>query len=306
MVNGKPSSVQIWFSATRPRTLPAAVAPVLVATALAWRDGSLLVWPAAACLGFALLIQIATNFSNDYFDFKKGADTEERIGPKRAVASGWVSPATMRRAMLATFALAFVVGLSLLPRGGLPLLGVGVASILCGIAYTGGPFPLAYKGLGDVFVFIFFGLVAVNATYFVQAQTLTADSVFVGAAIGVLAVNILLVNNYRDADTDARAGKRTLVVRLGKRFARAQFLAQHLVALGIFVWACAADFQRWQAAVYWTAFALLVFFALGQVRSLRTKTSPAEQIVLLGGTGKYLVVYALVFSAALVFGGGRI
>jgi 1,4-dihydroxy-2-naphthoate octaprenyltransferase len=179
--------------------------------------------PAAAglCLGFALLVQIGTNFANDYYDFVHGADTP-RVGPRRAVASGLVAPRSMRSAMAAVFAAAFAVGLGLIHWGGPWMLAVGAASILSGIAYTGGPWPLGYHGLGDLFVFVFFGFVAVTVTYFVQAGRISAAAVMAGAAIGLLSANISsLVNNYRDAETDAAAEKRTLVVRFGRGFARA-------------------------------------------------------------------------------------
>ncbi len=166
---------QIWLAAARPRTLPAAVAPVLVGSALAWRDGVFDARAAGLCLVFGLLVQIGTNFANDYFDFVKGADTAARVGPRRAVAAGLIAPATMRAAMWAVFAAAFASGLGLIVWGGPWLVVIGVASIVCGIAYTGGPWPLGYHGLGDVFVFVFFGLVAVGATYFVQAGRVTIE-----------------------------------------------------------------------------------------------------------------------------------
>lgn len=290
MSTGRPGAVAIWVAAARPRTLSAAVAPVLVATALAVHDGVLVVPAAAACLAFALLIQIGTNFANDYFDFVKGADTAERVGPKRAVASGWVAPATMRAAMIAVFALAFGVGLSLLAYGGWPLLIVGVASILGGVAYTGGPYPLGYNGLGDVFVFIFFGLVAVTATYFVQAGTITTNAWILGVGIGALATNILVVNNYRDVETDRKAGKRTTAVRFGRGFARAQFVAAHVVALavvaelgrrGVIGWPIAAGLVGLGAVVAWR-----------QARTLREARDPLVLIRLLGATGQYLALYA--------------
>ncbi|HSH93539.1 MAG TPA: 1,4-dihydroxy-2-naphthoate polyprenyltransferase, partial [Roseimicrobium sp.] len=212
----RPTAWVIWAEAARPRTLPAAVAPVLVASALAMRDDLFNAQAALSCLVFALLIQIGTNFANDYYDFIKGADTAERVGPRRAVAAGLVAPAAMKRAMIGVFAVAFLAGLSLLGFGGWPLLLIGVASILCGIAYTGGPYPLGYNGLGDVFVFVFFGLVAVGATYFVQTGLVTGEVLLLGSGIGALATNILVVNNYRDVETDAKAGKRTLAVRFGR------------------------------------------------------------------------------------------
>lgn len=295
-----PPHWKIWLSAARPRTLPAAIAPVIAATALAFHDGNLSPAPALLCLAFALLIQIATNFANDYYDHKKGTDTPDRVGPKRAVASGWVTPATMRRAMLATFALAFITGLNLLPFGGLPLLAIGIASILCGIAYTGGPFPLAYKGLGDLFVFIFFGLVATCATYYVQTATITTTAIAAAAAIGLLATNILLVNNYRDADTDALSNKKTLVVRLGKKFAHVQFAVFHLAALILLLFVTSpGKLLPLLSAAFWTAFTLLLILAINHTRRLVRDKLPPQQIALLSSTGAYLLLYTLVLSATL-------
>jgi len=291
----KPSVLQIWIAAARPRTLPAAVAPVLVGTALAWHDHAL-VWPAAlACLGFALLVQIGTNFANDYYDHVKGADTAERVGPRRAVASGLVAPEVMKSAMMVVFLFAFVVGLSLLKYGGWPLLVIGLASILCGIAYTGGPYPLGYNGLGDVFVFIFFGLVAVCATTFVQTGEVSAPAIICGIGVGLLAANILVVNNYRDVETDQRAGKRTLVVRFGRRFARLQFGVSLVVALTI-------PFHLMRLG-----FAPLVLLPVGlapmawrHANRLAAAETPVELIALLGDTGKLLALYAILLSAGLL------
>jgi 1,4-dihydroxy-2-naphthoate octaprenyltransferase len=288
------SAVRIWLSAARPRTLPAAVAPVLMGSAFAWYDGHFSCGAAALCLGFALLVQVGTNFANDYYDFVHGADNAARVGPRRAVAAGLVAPATMRSAMIAVFAAAFVTGLGLLAWGGPWLLVIGVASIVCGIAYTGGPWPLGYHGLGDVFVFIFFGLVAVGATYFVQAKTVTADVGLAAVGIGALAANILVVNNYRDADTDAVAGKRTLVVRFGRGAARAQFIAAQLVALAVPVVLLVRGHRAWVLLPL-----ALAPLAAWHARRLRQSQTPAELIALLGDTGKFLALYALLFSAGL-------
>ena len=294
----RPPHWRIWLAASRPRTLPAAVAPVLAGTALAWHDG-VLVGPAAlACLGFALLVQVGTNFANDYYDFVKGADTAERVGPRRAVAAGWVKPAAMLWAMVVVFILAFAVGLTLLRFGGWPLLVVGLSSILCGIAYTGGPYPLGYNGLGDLFVFIFFGLVAVCTTYFVQAGILTWSAVLVGAGVGALAANILVVNNYRDVETDARAGKRTLVVRFGRRFAQRQFDFSLVLAFSTPV-ALMAFGHGPAVLLPW----LVVPMGIRHARRLRASVSPVELIALLGDTGKLLAAYALLLSAALLIPG---
>ncbi len=293
----QPSSFRIWVLATRPRTLPAAVAPVLVGSALAWHDGSFHGVAAIICLAFALLIQIGTNFANDYFDYVKGADTADRVGPKRAVASGWVSPTTMRRATGLVFVAAFLVGLSLLPFGGWKLLVIGVASIASGVAYTGGPYPLGYNGLGDLFVFIFFGLVAVCATYFVQAGTVTGDAVLTAAGVGALAANILVVNNYRDLETDAKAGKRTLVVRFGRAAARAQFALSLLVAAAIPL----ALWARGKPALVLLPL-LLTPLGLRHCRRLAKSDQPAALVQLLGDSGKFLALYSLLLSAGLFFG----
>ncbi|GAB5562120.1 MAG: 1,4-dihydroxy-2-naphthoate polyprenyltransferase [Synoicihabitans sp.] len=287
-----------WTEAARPRTLPAAVAPVLVASALAANAGSFALEPAAICLAFALLIQIGTNFANDYFDFKKGADNEDRVGPRRAVAAGLISPAAMKRAMTAVFALAFLVGLSLLPYGGWPLLLVGITSIFCGVVYTGGPYPLAYHGWGDVFVFVFFGLVAVTATYFVQAGEITPEAWFLGAAMGALSTNILIVNNYRDVETDRAAGKRTLVVRFGQTFARRQFAFGHGVMASMVL---LLILRRIIGPVEGIAVALIgAWLGFRQMRDLRAAESPAELIALLGRTGRHLALMAMLVAIALV------
>ncbi len=285
----------IWLGAMRPRTLPAALAPVLVGSGLAAHDGKFDPGAAALCLGFALLVQIGTNFANDYYDFVRGADTAARVGPRRAVAAGLIAPATMKAAMVAVFGATFICGLGLLAWGGPWLLVVGVASIVSGYAYTGGPMPLAYVGLGDVFVFVFFGLVAVGGTYFVQAGRLTLDAMLAGAPIGLLAANILVVNNYRDAETDAAAGKRTLVVRLGRGAARVQFVGSLAVALAVPLVLLGRGYRAWCLLPL-----LLAPLAWSHARRLRKNQSPGELIALLGDTGKLLALYAALLAAGLV------
>jgi 1,4-dihydroxy-2-naphthoate polyprenyltransferase len=286
---------KIWIAAARPRTLPAAVAPVAVGSALAARDGRFNGAAAALCLGFALLVQIGTNFANDYFDFVKGADTVARVGPRRAVAAGLVDPASMKGVAIAVFAAAFAAGLGLLSHGGPWMLAIGVASIACGIAYTGGPFPLGYHGLGDVFVFTFFGLVAVGATYFVQAGRIAVPVIAAAVPIGLLATNILVMNNYRDAETDAAAGKRTLVVRFGRGFARAQVGLSLCVALAVPL----AFWRRGYGAACLLPLALAPLASL-QFHRLRVSRTPEERIALLGDAGKFLAYYAALFAAGLL------
>jgi 1,4-dihydroxy-2-naphthoate octaprenyltransferase len=290
-----PSRVQIWLAAARPRTLPAAVAPVLAGAALAWHDGVFSAGAAVLCLAFALLVQVGTNFANDYYDFMHGADTAARVGPRRAVAAGLVRPETMRRAMIAVFAVAFFVGLGLVGWGGPWLIAIGVTSILCGLAYTGGPWPLGYHGLGDLFVFVFFGLVAVTTTYYVQAGRIAFDALVIAVPIGLLTANILVVNNYRDVETDAAAGKRTLVVRFGRGFARRQFAA----SLGI---ALLAPFWLLERGFSWCVLLPLLLAPVAWIhfRRLVNAGQPAELIKLLGDTGKLLAMYAALLAIGMV------
>jgi 1,4-dihydroxy-2-naphthoate polyprenyltransferase len=294
------ASWKIWLAAARPRTLAAAVAPVIVGSALAWRAGGFVPAAAAICLAFALLVQIGANYANDYYDFMHGADTGERVGPLRVVAAGLVTPAAMRRAMGLSFGLAFALGLVLVVWGGWWLVAVGVASIVSAVAYTGGPFPLGYHGLGDLFVFIFFGLVAVGMTYYVQAGGFSFVVLQAAVAIGLLTANILLVNNYRDVDTDRKAGKRTLVVRFGRGFALGQLAVSHLVAGGIMV------ALAWQGLYSFTAGILVAvilgLYALMQWRTLRQARGAPELIALLGWCGAYLAAYAVSLAVLIVTG----
>ncbi|MGE9289745.1 MAG: 1,4-dihydroxy-2-naphthoate polyprenyltransferase [Puniceicoccales bacterium] len=222
-----------WILAARPRTLPAAIIPVFVGSGLAYWAGGFSLWPAIICALFALTIQIGTNFANDYYDWKQGADTEDRIGPTRAVASGLIRPATMKVAAFTTLALAFLIGLSLVYWGGLWLIAIGVISVLSAVAYTAQPIALGYRGLGDLFVIIFFGFVAVGFTTYTQVGAFPAIVWPTGLAIGLLANNLLIVNNYRDHESDAAAGKRTLIVRLGPGFGEAMVLLSIFVAAAL-------------------------------------------------------------------------
>jgi 1,4-dihydroxy-2-naphthoate octaprenyltransferase len=215
--------VRIWLMAARPRTLPAAIAPVLVGTALAMTTADLRVGGFVAALLGAILIQVGTNLSNDYSDARRGADTEDRIGPVRVTAGGLVPPRQVLVATYVTFALAVLCGVYLVVLAGPILLAIGAASILAGVLYTGGPRPYGYAGLGEIFVFLFFGLVAVTGSYFVQTETVTWEAVVLAVPVGLLAAAILVVNNVRDLETDRRAGKRTLAVRLGRPRTRTVF-----------------------------------------------------------------------------------
>jgi 1,4-dihydroxy-2-naphthoate polyprenyltransferase len=292
-----PSVASVWIEAARPRTLAAGVVPVAVGSALAAAHGVFDAAAAGICLAFALLVQVGTNFANDYFDYVKGADTSQRTGPRRAVAAGLVAPRTMLRATAAVLALAFLVGLLLVEKRGWILLPVGVVSITCALAYTGGPWPLAYVGLGDLFVFIFFGLVAVGATFFVQAGFMVPAALTCGAAVGLLAANILVANNYRDMETDERANKRTLVVRFGRRFAVWQYGLSVLVAF-------CAPAGLLLAGFGWPVLLPLVLVPWGVSLTHRLARSfePVEQIAILGATARLLTAYGALLCAGLLLG----
>ncbi|MFB6084114.1 MAG: 1,4-dihydroxy-2-naphthoate polyprenyltransferase [Halorientalis sp.] len=235
------SRTRAWLMAARPQTLPAGAAPVVVGTGLALHDGVFAPVAAIAALLGALLLQVGTNFANDYYDAVKGTDSADREGFTRVTAGGLIEPARVKQAMAATYGLAVVVGLYLVSVGGLPILVVGLSSIAAGIAYTGGPYPYGYRGLGDLFVFLYFGVIAVVGTYYVQAAaslatvhplalgipegTVTAAALTASLPVAGLSTAILIANNVRDREEDAEAGKRTLAVMFGYRFSRIEWLA---------------------------------------------------------------------------------
>lgn len=220
--------MKYWFLAIRPKTLSLSLVPVIVGIALAWGETQLLYpLPALAALLAALLIQIGTNLHNDAEDFARGADTEERLGPPRATAQGWLTAVAVKRGAYFAFSLAFLIGLYLVWRGGWPILAIGLISLLAGYAYTGGPKPIAYSASGELFVFLFFGLVAVLGSYYLQTLSLSLNALVVACAIGLLAAAVLLVNNYRDLQSDRKAGKLTLTHYLGSK--RSQTLYAFLI-----------------------------------------------------------------------------
>lgn len=227
------SRLAIWVEAARPKTLAAALVPVAVGSAIAYSHQLFDLLPALVALICAFLIQIGTNFANDYYDHIKGADDESRIGFVRATSAGLIQPKTMLIATFVTMALAFVIGMYLVWHAGWIVLLIGVVSLICGIAYTGGPFPLGYNGLGDVFVFLFFGFVAVMTTYYVQALEWAAETFWAALAVGALSTNILVINNLRDSESDSRAGKRTLGVLFGDTALKLEYAALSFLALGI-------------------------------------------------------------------------
>ncbi len=222
--NHAPNKIQSWMLASRPKTLPAAVVPVVVGSALALSTGRFVVLYSVIALLCSLLIQIGTNYVNDLYDFLKGADNKARKGPVRVLSSGLISVKEMKIGSLLIFLTAFLLGLYLVYEGGMVILIIGIVSILAGIAYTAGPYPLAYNGLGDVFVFMFFGIVGTTGTYYLQTHEFSILSLLTSIPVGALITNILVVNNFRDIEEDRAAGKRTLAVILGRKFARYQYI----------------------------------------------------------------------------------
>ena len=286
---------QAWLLAARLKTLPAAVAPVVVGTAIAVREGGFDAVATLACVAVALLLQIAANFANDAFDFHRGADTAERLGPVRVTAAGLIPS---RHVMLATWvmlALAMLAGVYLIWLGGWPILALGLLAVVSAVAYTGGPAPLGYAGLGDLFVFLFFGLVAVAGTAFVQTGELTTLSLVAGVPIGCLATAILAVNNLRDRETDRRAGKRTLAVRLGANGAIAEYI---VLLTGAFLTPALlyglGELSLW-AFVPWVLIPL-AFVMIRGVMDERGRQLNAR----LAGTARLELLFALFFAVAIV------
>ncbi|MEW5843639.1 MAG: 1,4-dihydroxy-2-naphthoate polyprenyltransferase [Bacteroidota bacterium] len=227
------SKFDAWILASRPRTLAAAIVPVIVGSSIAIRDGLFQPLAAFVALLCSILIQVGTNYVNDLFDFLHGTDKEDRTGPQRAVASGIISVTEMKIGIYISFGMSFVLGMYLVSIGGWFILFLGVISILAGIAYTAGPFPLAYNGLGDIAVFIFFGFVGTVGTYYVQTLTITSMAFWSSVPVGALITNILVVNNYRDREEDRSNGKNTLAVIFGEKFTRLQYLTFMIVSYAI-------------------------------------------------------------------------
>jgi len=227
----KKHSPRAWFLATRPKTLSASATPVIIACALAYHDKSFQWKPALICLLFALTAQIISNFANDYFDYKKGIDNEERLGPKRAVAQGWIAPKMMLGTTLVLLMLDLALGLLLLHYGGWKLIFIGLCVAVFAFAYSGGPYPLAYHGLGDICVFVFFGIIPVGFTYYVQTLHWSLSAVICGISVGLIIINILVANNYRDRFSDAKANKKTSVVLFGEKFGNRFYLFNGVAAV---------------------------------------------------------------------------
>jgi len=290
----QPGSARAWLLASRPATLTAALVPVLVGTAVAHATGGARPGPALAALFGAFMIQIATNFANDVFDHEKGADTEERLGPTRAVQSGLLTPREVRAGMIAVIALAFAAGTYLTAVAGWPVVVIGVLSVLSGLAYTGGPYPLGYHGLGDVFVMVFFGFVAVCGTVFAQTGAVPPLAWLASVPVGAIATAVLVVNNVRDRETDVKAGKRTLAVRFGRRAGVLEYGALLVVAYAAPV-AAMAEMGR----APWVLAPLLTAPLGAQLwRMLATREGKALNACL-AGTAKLLLLYGALFAGGL-------
>jgi 1,4-dihydroxy-2-naphthoate octaprenyltransferase len=282
--------------AARPRTLPAAIAPVLVGTSLAIHVGKFHPLAFIAALLGAMLIQIGTNLSNDYSDARRGADTEDRLGPVRVTAGGLVPPRQVLVATYATFGLAVLCGVYLIAVAGWALLAVGAASILAGVLYTGGPKPYGYEGLGEIFVFLFFGIVAVTGSYFVQRRDLPWEAFVLAVPVGLLIAAILTVNNIRDIETDRRANKRTLAVRMGRKRTRVFFVAMLVLAFasGLICW-LAGPLSPWLALTL-----LAAPLAVTLARTVCTHSDGPSLNGALAKSGMLALVYCLLLSAGVL------
>jgi 1,4-dihydroxy-2-naphthoate octaprenyltransferase len=286
--------------ASRPKTLPAAAAPVVVGGAAAHAAGGFRAGPVVAALAGALLIQIGTNFANDLMDFQRGADTADRVGPTRVVQAGLLPPAAVRRGTATVFGLALLVGVYLTWAAGWPVVVIGLASILSGLAYTGGPLPLAYNGLGDLFVLIFFGFVAVCGTAWVSALEIPVQAWYGAVSVGALSTALLCVNNLRDVETDRRAGKRTLPVLLGRRGGEIEYVlllaAAYLAPLLL---------SLLEGASAWVLLPMLTLPEAIRLAHRMTRRPDARGMIrLLEGTARLLLAFGALLAAGLVAGHG--
>jgi 1,4-dihydroxy-2-naphthoate polyprenyltransferase len=290
--------MRIWVMAARPRTLPAAIAPVLVGTAAAvhWAGGLPRVGAFLAALVGSVFIQVGTNLANDYSDARRGADSADRLGPVRVTSAGMVAPQRVLTATWVAFAVAVACGIYLAAVAGIVILLIGAVSIAAGVLYTGGPRPYGYAGLGEVFVFLFFGLVAVNGSYYVQVEQLDALPLGLSISVGFLATAILVVNNVRDLETDRRAGKMTLAVRMGRSNA---VMLYRLLVLGAFLLLPIALAGGEAGALPLIGLVGLPM-AIGPLRAMSNRTDGPSLNRALAGTGGVLAAFSLLVSAALV------
>ena len=294
-MNQQSSTAKAWMLAIRPRTLPAAAAGVVMGSALAWSDGFFRLDAALACLLTALLLQIGSNLANDVFDFERGTDTPERLGPVRVTQAGLLTPSQVKYGMAVVFGLAALFGLYLAWLGGWPIIAIGLAAILSAIAYTGGPFPLGYYGLGDLFVFIFFGLASVAGTYYVQAGFVSAAAWWMTIPPGLIITAILVVNNLRDLENDRKAGKHTLAVILGERATKTQYLLCMIAAYLVL------PLAAWMGVIPWSS--LLAWFSLplaGRATRLVFTERGRPLNAALAGTGQTALRFSILFWIGLL------
>lgn len=289
-------SFRIWVEAARPQTLPAAIVPVMIGASVAYIDHGLN-WPVTILILIcALLIQIGTNFANDYYDALSGADSDERVGFTRATAAGLIDRTVMKRATIITMILAFLVGMLIVWHAGWPIFILGVLSLICGIAYTGGPFPLGYNGLGDLFVFLFFGIVAVMGTYYANTLHWSVVSFWASLPAGALTTNILVVNNLRDVESDGPAGKKTLGVLLGENALRYEYLLMLLLGFAIPLHFYFRDNAGWQVLLPFLSLPLAIYLAI----NIFTETQKQNLNNTLKKTGLFLVLFGFLFSIGLI------
>ena len=284
-----------WVQAIRPRTLPAAAAGVLIGAAMAWRDGVFQLDVVLVCLFTALLLQIGSNLANDVFDFERGTDTSERLGPTRVTQAGMLTPRQVKIGMAVVFGLAALLGLYLVWLGGWIIFIAGIAAIISAIAYTGGPLPIGYHGLGDVFVFIFFGLASVAGTYFIQAGTVTSAVWWMTLPPGLIVTAILVVNNLRDLENDRKAGKRTLAVRMGEHATKIQYITCIVIAYLILIPVAWAGMIPWTTLFAWLSLPL----AIQGVRVVLTRKGRPLNIAL-AKTGQTALAFSILFWVGLL------
>jgi len=289
-----PPPWRLWLLAARPRTLPAAVAPVIIGTGVAVAEGGFWAPAALAAVLVALLLQIGANLANDVFDFRRGADTAARLGPPRVTQRGLIAPERVLRATWLTLGAALLPGLYLVLRGGWPILTLGLLAIVAALAYTGGPYPLGYNGLGEVAVFLFFGLIAVAGTAYVQTGDLTGLALAASIPIGGIATAILVVNNLRDLPTDRVAGKRTLAVRFGRRATITEYTALLGAAYLVPPLLWLADTLGPWAILPWLSLPI----AIRLIRAIATESGPALN-ARLAGTARLQLIFAVLFGLGI-------
>ncbi len=293
----KKSLVGVWVEASRPKTLTASASPVLLGCALAYYDGMFDIVPAVLCFLVALFAQIASNFANDYFDFKKGADREDRLGPERAVAQGWIAPKAMLVGTFVTLGVTCLSGLLLICFADWRLIWVGIAIAVCVLAYSAGPYPLAYNGLGDICVLLFYGVIPVCFTYYIQTLSFSLLSFLLSVALGLLSVNILVVNNYRDYEQDKAACKRTTIVLFGRRFGRVFYIFNECMAF-VLVLPLVLEAPRWILFLFGILF-VLCFYTTRELITLEGRALNRT----LGHTARNVFLFAAVLSLFFVYMG---